>query len=176
MDVAFLTAPDRACAGMEITLFVPAHGQHSKDAKAVCQRCPHVAACLAYATATGDNHAVLGGTTPRERRKMAIRPTTPLRQVVAARRAAVASMTDSGMTPTEISEMLRLPIATVTADKIRSGRRAGAQADPNLNAHIDELDQRGVSPTKIAQLLHIGRRTVYNRRTQRAVERERVAA
>jgi hypothetical protein len=176
MKFAFLTATDRACSGMNTNLFIPEHGQHSKDAKAVCRTCPHITACLAYARETGDDHAILGGTTAAERRKTRERQKTPLQQVIAARRAAVASMSDSGLTPTEISGVLRLPLATVTADKIHSGKRAGAQADPNLNARIDELDQRGVSPTAIAQMLHIGRRTVYNRRAQRAAEREQVAA
>src|SRR5262249_43461285 len=36
-------------------------------AKAVCQACPVMAECLAYALALGIRHGVLGGTTPEER-------------------------------------------------------------------------------------------------------------
>lgn len=38
-----------------------------KQAKAVCRICPLIADCLEFALDTGDQHGVLGGTTPGDR-------------------------------------------------------------------------------------------------------------
>lgn len=38
-----------------------------EEAKAVCRNCPMKFACLEFALDTGDQHAILGGTTPAER-------------------------------------------------------------------------------------------------------------
>ncbi len=177
MNIDFLTAPDRACADLPTELFMPRSGLPGKTAKAACRRCPYTADCLAYAYATGDNYAYMGGKTANERR--AVRPPqhTPLRMQIAGRRRQVVDMAESGFTPKEIALVLKLPVATVTADKARAGRRqVPARVDAALYARIDALDEAGVSPTRIAEQLHIGRRTVYNRRAQRAAEREQVAA
>ena len=37
------------------------------EAKAVCRKCPVKLTCLEFALDTGDQHAILGGTTPAER-------------------------------------------------------------------------------------------------------------
>lgn len=42
--------------------------EQAEKAKAVCRRCPVVAACLAWADATGQGWGVFGGLTPNERR------------------------------------------------------------------------------------------------------------
>lgn len=38
-----------------------------RQAKEVCRNCPLIAACLEFALETGDQHAVIAGTTPAER-------------------------------------------------------------------------------------------------------------
>lgn len=48
----------------------PARSQ-VKQAKRVCRRCPVQKTCLQWAIDSGDAWAVLGGTTPEERRKRA---------------------------------------------------------------------------------------------------------
>lgn len=59
-----------ACAGRDTDVFFP----HASDtravemAKAVCRSCPVMQACLMQALRNGDEFAVLGGTTPDERR------------------------------------------------------------------------------------------------------------
>src|ERR1043165_7999981 len=126
MNIDFLTAPDRACADLPTELFMPESGLPGKTAKAACRRCPYTADCLAYAYATGDNYAYLGGTTANQRR--AVRPPqhTPRRLQVAGRRRQVVDMADSGLTLKEIALVLKLPVATVAADKIRAGRKQAA--------------------------------------------------
>jgi WhiB family redox-sensing transcriptional regulator len=41
-----------------------------RAAKAICAQCPIRYECLEFAYATDDQHAILGGTTPRERRAL----------------------------------------------------------------------------------------------------------
>lgn len=52
-------------------LFFPTYSSESifqeKQAKAVCRKCPLIADCLEFALETGDQHAILAGTTPGER-------------------------------------------------------------------------------------------------------------
>ena len=63
-----------ACATVEPELFFPLYtiggdGElHEAQAKAVCQRCPLMYACLEFALHTEDDWAILGGMTPAERR------------------------------------------------------------------------------------------------------------
>ncbi|KPI12046.1 transcription factor WhiB [Actinobacteria bacterium OK074] len=59
-----------ACAGLDIDIFFP-HESHTTAvdrAKAVCQTCPVIRECLVQALRIGDGFAILGGTTPGERR------------------------------------------------------------------------------------------------------------
>jgi WhiB family transcriptional regulator, redox-sensing transcriptional regulator len=59
-----------ACAGQDTDVFFPhASGTAAVEkAKAVCRSCPVTQACLMQALRNGDEFAVLGGTTPDERR------------------------------------------------------------------------------------------------------------
>ncbi|WP_262062623.1 WhiB family transcriptional regulator [Streptomyces sp. STR69] len=59
-----------ACAGHKTELFFPRETDTVavEYAKAVCQGCPVMRACLVQALRNGDEFAVLGGTTPAERR------------------------------------------------------------------------------------------------------------
>jgi WhiB family transcriptional regulator, redox-sensing transcriptional regulator len=59
-------------------LFHPDHGEHSitRMAKAICngtektEPCPVRESCLLWALEVGDNHAVLGGMSPRQRHRL----------------------------------------------------------------------------------------------------------
>lgn len=59
-----------ACAGVETNLFFPRPNDVAmvQAAKEICRGCPVLRACLMQALRNGDDHAVLGGTTPDERR------------------------------------------------------------------------------------------------------------
>lgn len=56
-----------ACRGFALSLFFPERGETTAAAKAVCQTCPVIADCLAWAMRTGDAWAVLGGLSSDER-------------------------------------------------------------------------------------------------------------
>jgi WhiB family transcriptional regulator, redox-sensing transcriptional regulator len=66
-----------ACYGANPAIFFPEAGDHGRQAKAVCARCPVAIKCLDYALAhTGPlggcsphttDHGIYGGTTPHER-------------------------------------------------------------------------------------------------------------
>jgi len=58
------------CAQTDPELFFPEKGKRSRDARAVCARCPVCAKCRAYALAQDRVYGVWGGTTERERRKL----------------------------------------------------------------------------------------------------------
>jgi WhiB family redox-sensing transcriptional regulator len=67
-----------ACVGEDPELFFPlGSGESSRDqiaqAKAVCDRCPVVGDCLAWALATGQGVGVWGGLDEDERRALAQR-------------------------------------------------------------------------------------------------------
>lgn len=60
------------CTNEEPELFFPisytgGYEHQIAQAKAVCRKCPVAATCLEFALDTGDQHAILGGTTPAER-------------------------------------------------------------------------------------------------------------
>lgn len=71
-----------ACAGTDTKVFFP----HPRDqvtvqaAKNICRGCPVQRACLMQALRSHDDHAILGGSTPDERRH--------IRRRVAAKRSA----------------------------------------------------------------------------------------
>lgn len=83
-----------ACTTEDPELFHPDIGSYMQSAKKVCNRCPVIAECLAYALARMDDedddpsaraigaHGVWGGTTPKERWRLLGR--RPARHGVAA--------------------------------------------------------------------------------------------
>ena len=65
-----------SCRGTDPNLFYPiGRGRHAdqqiEEAKAVCQGCPSLDACLAFAMSTRQHRGVWGATSPEERRRMA---------------------------------------------------------------------------------------------------------
>lgn len=81
---------DAACRGVDTELFYPPPGHSTApEALAYCHDCPVVAECLAFAHHTGDDWAVLGGTTAHDRRvARRNRPAEPERPRTAAANAA----------------------------------------------------------------------------------------
>lgn len=65
-----------ACRGEDPELFYPAAGQsEATEALRICRRCPVAEQCLAWAEHIGDDWAVLGGTTAKQRRNARLRRT-----------------------------------------------------------------------------------------------------
>ena len=58
------------CAQTDPELFFPEKGGSTREAKAVCARCPARAECLEYALAHDERFGVWGGTSERERRRL----------------------------------------------------------------------------------------------------------
>src|SRR5512133_457276 len=91
---------DASCRPDDLELFYPEPDDQAAEqaAKAICARCPVRQPCLDMALATGDQHAILGGTTPAER--------VPLRrqhQVAHARhQAAQRATAATGIDPAEL--------------------------------------------------------------------------
>ncbi len=59
-----------ACTQTDPELFFPEKGNPSREARAVCVRCPVRAECLTDALAQARVYGVWGGTTERERRRL----------------------------------------------------------------------------------------------------------
>ena len=59
-----------ACQGRDTDLFFPGRGQPVGPAKRVCQTCPVIADCLAYALTHEIKEGVWGGTSENQRRFM----------------------------------------------------------------------------------------------------------
>ena len=68
---AFFT--DAACRGAGPGVFFLERGKSADAAKAICNRCTVVDACLAYAHDTHQADGVYGGMTPVERRRARLR-------------------------------------------------------------------------------------------------------
>ncbi len=91
---------DAACGPDDLELFYPEPGdlEAEQAAKQVCAACPVQQPCLEMALATGDQHAILGGTTPTERGRLRRH-----RQVTHARQqAAQRATTATGIDPAEV--------------------------------------------------------------------------
>jgi WhiB family transcriptional regulator, redox-sensing transcriptional regulator len=91
---------DAACGEQDLELFYPHPGDQETEqaAKQVCAACPVKQPCLEMALATGDQHAILGGTTPTERGRLRRQ-----RQVTHAReQAAQRATAATGIDPTQL--------------------------------------------------------------------------
>src|SRR5919106_2437433 len=91
---------DAACGEHDLELFYPEPDDTAAEqtAKALCASCPVRQPCLDMALATGDQHAILGGTTPAERI-----PLRRQRQVVHAReQAAERATAATGIDPADV--------------------------------------------------------------------------
>jgi WhiB family redox-sensing transcriptional regulator len=91
---------DAACGDHDLELFYPEPDDTAAEdaAKQVCATCPVREPCLDMALATGDQHAILGGTTPAERI-----PLRRQRQVAHARHLAAQRATAAtGIDPAEV--------------------------------------------------------------------------
>lgn len=61
---------DALCAQVDTDLFYPEQGGSTREAKAICARCPVAARCLAYALEHNERYGIWGGVVERDRRKM----------------------------------------------------------------------------------------------------------
>ena len=59
-----------ACVGVNPDLFFPERGASTKEAKAVCARCPVQYRCLAWAVEQRELFGIWGGTSVRDRRRL----------------------------------------------------------------------------------------------------------
>lgn len=59
------------CQSVDPEIFFPNKGESPNAAKRVCDRCPVIVECLAFATAHGERYGVYGGKSERERRALA---------------------------------------------------------------------------------------------------------
>jgi WhiB family redox-sensing transcriptional regulator len=92
---------DAACGEQDLDLFYPEPGDLAAEqaAKQVCAGCPVREPCLDMALATGDTHAILGGTTPAERARLRTRRDQTRRAERATQRAAA-----TGIDPTQLKQ------------------------------------------------------------------------
>lgn len=75
-----------ACRGANTEMFFPGQGESTREAKAVCARCPVAAQCLEYAIDAREVHGIWGGRSEQERR--AIRRKRRAAAAIERRRAA----------------------------------------------------------------------------------------
>lgn len=138
-----------ACKGVDSELFFPVSGkrEHATEALQVCAACPVRQACLDDAVERGDDWAVLGGHTAKERQAM--RGDVALKHV----RQAIRYHLDRGRTDTEIATRVGCGVAAVA--QIRASRYTA-----DRDAAILRLAADGASSRAIAAQLGIGREVV----------------
>ncbi len=61
---------DGLCKESDPEAFFPEKGGSTKQAKAVCKRCPITAKCLQYALDNDERHGIWGGTSEHQRRQI----------------------------------------------------------------------------------------------------------
>ena len=140
-DVLNITAPpgwmtDGVCAQVDPELWFPEKGGSTREAKALCARCPVHPECLAYALAHDERFGIWGGASERDRRRMrrsvSTRQGAPVRAL--DKRTGVIRQLATTLTDPEIAA--RLGCSSRTVLRIRraggippahaSGRRMGA--------------------------------------------------
>jgi WhiB family transcriptional regulator, redox-sensing transcriptional regulator len=111
-----------ACGENDLELFYPEPGDLAAEqaAKAICAACPVKDACLEMALQTGDQHAILGGTTPAERIPMR----RQRQQLQAREQAAQRATAATGIDPDE----LRAPAGRSMAAHLRGDASATVRA------------------------------------------------
>jgi WhiB family transcriptional regulator, redox-sensing transcriptional regulator len=123
---------EAACAETDPALFfTPPADEHEKAkekvariraAKAICAGCPVIRDCLAWAIETDDREAILGGTTPAERKSMR-RPENRFTRAEQTR-ANIISLARQGVAAEDIA--IRLGFSTGGIQRhIRSARESG---------------------------------------------------
>src|SRR5215216_4579079 len=118
---------DAACGEHDLELFYPEPDDTAAEhaAKQVCATCPVREPCLDMALTTGDQHAILGGTTPAERI-----PLRRQRQVAHTRhrdrpgRGAGAGGAKHGCSPAGRCQRYRAGLGAVQDRRDRPCRRA----------------------------------------------------
>jgi WhiB family redox-sensing transcriptional regulator len=110
------------CGDQDLELFYPNPGdlETERAAKRVCAGCPVQQPCLEMALATGDQHAILGGTTPAERGRLRRQRQVAHARQQAARRATAAT----GIDPAQ----LRAPGGRSMAAHLRGDASATVRA------------------------------------------------
>jgi WhiB family transcriptional regulator, redox-sensing transcriptional regulator len=110
------------CGEQDLELFYPNPGdlETEQAAKRVCASCPVWEPCLEMALATGDQHAILGGTTPQERGRLRRQRQEAHARQQAAQRATAAT----GIDPAE----LRAPGGRSMAAHLRGDASATVRA------------------------------------------------
>ncbi|GAA3601072.1 hypothetical protein GCM10022237_39610 [Nocardioides ginsengisoli] len=76
------------CAQTDPEAFFPEKGGSTRDAKKVCEGCPVIAECLAYALDHNERFGIWGGLSERERRKLQPQKKTPTRVAAAVKTAS----------------------------------------------------------------------------------------
>ena len=69
-------AVDALCAQTDPDVFHPEKGESTKQAKAVCVKCPVRTECLTWALTTNERFGIWGGLSERERRAISTGTTT----------------------------------------------------------------------------------------------------
>lgn len=69
-DINTAWQDDALCAQADPEAFFPEKGGSTREAKAICTRCPAIDACLQHALAYGERFGIWGGLSERERRRL----------------------------------------------------------------------------------------------------------
>jgi len=119
-DVLNITGPPAwmtggVCAQVDPDLWFPEKGGSTREAKALCARCPVHPECLAYALAHDERFGVWGGASERDRRRMKRTATRPQGASVRAldKRTGVIRQLATTLTDPEIAGRLGCSSRTV---------------------------------------------------------------
>lgn len=120
---------DALCTQVGAEFFFPDRGGSTREAKAVCRRCPVTAQCLEFALANEERFGIWGGVAERTRRKMlAAREKERIVGYPPELVAGVKRLRAAGLTNAEVGQQLHISEWTVmrVIRMDRQQREAGA--------------------------------------------------
>ena len=127
-DVLNITAPPAwmtggVCAQVDPELWFPEKGGSTREAKALCARCPVHPECLAYALANDERFGIWGGASERDRRRLKRTANTQQRASVRApdKRTGVIRQLATTLTDPEIGARLGCSSRTVLRIRTAGG-------------------------------------------------------
>ena len=125
-------ARDALCAQVGGDEWFPEKGSSSREARAVCARCPVRNECLAFALEHDERFGMWGGLTPRERRRLTKgRPAGPSQRDLTARK--IRTLIAQGRSDPEVA--VWLGISDKTVQRIR--RDYGIEPHPDYAQHAN---------------------------------------
>jgi len=111
---------DGLCNEIGVEWFYPETGENATVAKKICEKCPVIAECLAYALKHDEQYGVWGGKSPTQRDRLRSTRRNGRSDGVKERQLEAYRMLDSGVSAVEVAK--RMGVSARTVERWKSAR------------------------------------------------------